>query len=854
MQALSRIQVRLLFLILLAVIPALGLTAYTVLERRTSAAAAAQEEALRLARKTAQRQEELISDARNLLLTLREIPQVRGGEPGECSALLSALLVRNPLYANLGVALTNGEVFCSALPLPQPVNIADQSYFQRAVAGGDFAIGDYQFSPTTGRASLIFGYPLIDIGQVQRVLFAALDLAWLNELAAEADLPQGSTLTVQDGNGTILVHYPDAERWVGQSILEAPVFQTVITQQGEGVGAAPGLGGTPVLFAFAPLPGSPGGGAVYVSVSIPQAVALAEADRIFLANIAGLGLVAALTLAAAWWGGQFFFLRQVNALLDSAKRLAAGDLNARAGLDYTDGELGDLARAFDEIAASFQVQKDALHASGATFANILEIAPDAIIAINEEEQITLFNKAAEKIFDYQAEEILGQPYDVLLPERFITTRVERIGQLAAVPEFEILRIMGESPEIWARRKDSTEFPAEISIARLARDGKITFIAILRDITERKQAGEGIQRQLQRLSALRIIYLAITSSLDLRLTLDVFLEQVISRLEVDAADILLLNPHTNTLEYAAGRGFRSRGNEKTSVRLGEGSAGEAALQRRVVHIPDLARAAEDFIRSPLLFGEDFVTYYAMPLVAKGQVKGVLEVFHRSALLSPDQEWPEFLETLAAQAAVAIDNASLFDNLQRSNFELAMAYDATIEGWSRALDLRDKETEGHTERVTEMTLLLAQMVGMKEEELVHVRRGALLHDMGKMGIPDNILLKSGRLTKEEWEVMRKHPVYAYGMLSPVAYLRPALDIPYGHHEKWEGSGYPRGLKGEEIPLAARIFAIVDVWDALRSVRPYRKAWPKKKALEYIKKQAGKHFDPTLVPVFLEMVGKG
>ncbi|MBU6391303.1 MAG: HD domain-containing protein [Planctomycetes bacterium] len=190
------------------------------------------------------------------------------------------------------------------------------------------------------------------------------------------------------------------------------------------------------------------------------------------------------------------------------------------------------------------------------------------------------------------------------------------------------------------------------------------------------------------------------------------------------------------------------------------------------------------------------------------------------------------------------------LGESYAELTLAYDTTIEGWSRALDLRDKETEGHTLRVTEMTLKLAQTLGVKKEELTHIRRGALLHDIGKMGIPDSILLKPDELTEEEWQIMRKHPEYAYQLLSPITYLHKALDIPYCHHEKWDGSGYPRGLKGEQIPLAARIFAVTDVWDALHSDRPYRPALPKGKAIEYIQAQSGTHFDPHVVKVFLKM----
>jgi HD-GYP domain-containing protein (c-di-GMP phosphodiesterase class II) len=192
-----------------------------------------------------------------------------------------------------------------------------------------------------------------------------------------------------------------------------------------------------------------------------------------------------------------------------------------------------------------------------------------------------------------------------------------------------------------------------------------------------------------------------------------------------------------------------------------------------------------------------------------------------------------------------------NIEQAHLQLLSAYDATIEGWSRAMDLRDKETEGHTQRVTILSDKLARLAGISEDELVFVRRGALLHDIGKLGVPDAILLKSGKLTDEEWAIMRQHPQYAYDMIYPIEYLRPALDIPYSHHEKWDGNGYPRGLKGEEIPLPARIFAIVDVWDALTSDRPYRSAWDKQKTIDYIKEESGKHFDPYIVELFNKLM---
>ena len=190
------------------------------------------------------------------------------------------------------------------------------------------------------------------------------------------------------------------------------------------------------------------------------------------------------------------------------------------------------------------------------------------------------------------------------------------------------------------------------------------------------------------------------------------------------------------------------------------------------------------------------------------------------------------------------------LREANVQLLSAYEATIEGWSHALDLRDQETEGHSRRVAELTVKMARTFGMTEEEIMHIRRGALLHDMGKIGVPDAILHKPGKLTDEDWEMMRKHPQFAYDMLYPIEYLRPALEIPLSHHEKWDGTGYPRGLKGEEIPIAARLFAVVDVWDAVTSDRPYRPAWSQEEAFTYIRDQSGKHFDPQVIDLFFKV----
>jgi PAS domain S-box-containing protein len=358
-------------------------------------------------------------------------------------------------------------------------------------------------------------------------------------------------------------------------------------------------------------------------------------------------------------------------------------------------------------------------------------------------------------------------------------------------------------------------------------------------------------RIQRITALRNIDMAITGSLDLRVVIRVALDEIVKQLKVDAAAILRLNPHTMMLEYLDANGCYTSGIKKTRIPIGTGTTGRVVQERKVIHIADLSGIDDQvFLQSNFLKEEGFISYYGAPLVAKGKVLGVLEIFHRTAHKG-NHEWMDFLETLAGQVAMAIENAGLVDDMQHKHVELIAAYNQTIEGWGTALSLKEEETAEHSQRVTEMSLKIAKAMGMEGEELYHVRLGALLHDIGKIGVPDSILLKPGKLTDDEWEVMRKHPVYAFEMLAPIAYLRRASEIPYCHHEKWDGTGYPRGLKGKHIPLSARIFAVVDVWDALSSDRPYRKAWPKDKVIEHLQNQSGSHFDPEVVECFIKII---
>lgn len=456
------------------------------------------------------------------------------------------------------------------------------------------------------------------------------------------------------------------------------------------------------------------------------------------------------------------------------------------------------------------------------------------------------NPAAAAITGYGLKELIGMRIiDLLHPDdaAMVLDRYTRRLRGEEVPAYYSFRLIHRTRETrWI----------QVHAVMIEWEGKPATLDMFFDITERRRAEDQVQQQLRHMAALRAVDMAITASMDLPLTLRVLLEQVTVQLGVDAASILLLEEETQELVYAAGQGFRNNIVKDQRIRMGRGYAGEAALKRGLVRITDMNLMPDEIWTPAKVNSEGFVTYIGLPLISKGTVKGVLEIFHRSAL-NGDPAWMNFLEAMGNQAAIAIDNAQLLKNLKTANLDLTLAYDATIAGWAHALELRDGDTEGHSQRVAEMAVDLAAAMGVHGEALVHIRRGAILHDIGKMAIPDSILKKKDNLTETEWAIMRMHPVYSYEMLTAIDFLRPALDIPFAHHEWWDGSGYPRGLREEQIPLAARIFAVVDVWDALINDRQYRKGWDEKKAMDHIRLLSGSQFDPRVVAAFCQMIEK-
>ncbi len=417
-------------------------------------------------------------------------------------------------------------------------------------------------------------------------------------------------------------------------------------------------------------------------------------------------------------------------------------------------------------------------------------------------------------------------------------------------------------EVMLYKPDKTPYYAEINASSLrdAQGTVIGYVINVHDVSERKRAELAIRES-------EALYRKRTAELETLFTLSTLLRQAqnasdvlqiavneVKRfIEVDSVVIALLDRKRENfcIEHAAGGMVPEIG---LTFSAQQESIPKQVVKSRQPYVTADYTSDPNRVKGALMeISADRLPLACVPIQSEDEILGILAVARRCSDQGQDFGLSEvrLLSTIGDMTGNYLSRVRLYEDLQRSNNLISAAYEDTIDALSRALDLRDRDTEGHTNRVIALALALARKLGMDHDQIVQVRRGAYLHDMGKIGIPDLILLKPSALTSEEWDIMRKHPQYTYDMLSHIEYLLPALDIPYCHHEKWDGTGYPRGLKGEQIPLAARLFAIVDVWDALTNERPYRHAWSQEKALQYIREQSGKHFDPAIVEIFLEII---
>jgi PAS domain S-box-containing protein len=490
----SELRVHFLLLILAAVLPGFAFTLYLGFEQRHQAMTEAREEALHLVRVAATNQERLIESERQLLIAIAQLPEVLGGEAAACHTRLAAHRQRYPRYANLMVVGPDGETLCSALPFTAPVRVGQHSWFQRAMETHRFAVGDYQVGIITGKATLMVAYPILGpSNQVQAIVAAALELGWLHQLLTEALPPEGTTLSMIDRTGTIVARYPDGESWVGRSLPRAALIWTILAE-GEGTADLLDLDGVRRLFAFKPLVGSGPQASFYVSAGIAKDMVFAGVNRVFGRMLLLLGVVALLVVAADWAGANWLILGRIQGLVRATERVAAGDLSARTGLSYQRGELGQLARAFDDMAQALETRQaeateaaDALRASEALYRSMFADNP-LPMWLYDTETLTFLdvNEAAVAHYGYTRDEFLAMTIFEIRPPEEIPTLLERIEEVRGTSLYR----PGFSRHY---TKDGRLIEVEVSSHAIHVGGRPARLVLAHDVTERRRAEAEITR-------------------------------------------------------------------------------------------------------------------------------------------------------------------------------------------------------------------------------------------------------------------------------------------------------------------------------------------------------------------------
>lgn len=1075
-------RVRLSLLFLFAVLPALGLMLYAAAEQRQLATVQAQEEALRLLRQVSSDQERLIEGTHQLLKVMADLPEIQGGDSVVCSRLFANLLKNNSSYIIFGLAKLNGDLYCSA---PQAnsglINVADRAYFQRTLNTHDFAVGDYVISRTTGKPTIHFAYPVFDgAGQVQVILIAGIDLAWLNQMATKAELPTGRTLTVIEGNGTVLSRYPDPEKWVGKSKSEAPIVQTVLDQKTEGTAESIGIDGITRFYAFGPLYRGAGGVDVYIYTGIPNNVVFADANRLLVRNLVGLGLVAILALTIAWVGGNLFFVRRVNVLLKATQRLTAGDLGTRSGLPHDQGELGQLALAFDNMAMVLEQRTVQFHQAENRYRILVEQIPAVtyMLALDEVNSMLFISPQIEQMLGFslaewlddsrlwhkqlhpddcnrvlaelahsqasgkpfrseyrllskdgqvvwvnnearvvqdgqlkllqgvmlnisdrkQVEEALGESLEKFralfhnandaiflhnitndgIPGRLIEVNdiaCQRLGyskkELLTMsskdidaPEYlnEIPKIAQEfltkgriTFEMAHVSRNGTKIPVEISFHIFTLNGTKVVLSIARDITQRKQAEDALKASE---ANYRAIFESVNDAIFVHdketgeiLNVNLKMQEMYGYTPEEARHLnvedLSSGKHPYTQEEGlllikkavqgepqlfewmakdkTGRLFCVEVNLKRAFIDGkycvlavvrditERKQMEEQLKYLSLHDPvtgiynrvyfeqEMGRlesgrhnpvgiiicdvdglkllndtmghnigdkvlvTAAGIIRQSFreddvvarIGGDEFAVLLpdsdsAVVESASQRIRNSVALYNEANTRIPLSISVGFA---VSSKASSINMAQIFkeadSNMYREKLQSGQsARIAILQTIKKALNTRDFIIEGHVDRLQSLVAELAMAIGLPDHKIADLHLLARYHDIGKVGIPDCILFKSGSLTPVETTEMQRHCEIGYRIAMSTSDLVPIADWILKHHEWWNGNGYPLGIKGGEVPLECGILAIADAYDSMTSIRPYRKAMIHHEAVAELKKYSGSQFNPQLVSKFIEL----
>ncbi|MBI4528319.1 MAG: PAS domain S-box protein [Deltaproteobacteria bacterium] len=660
------LQAKLALIIAAAFTPILGLTIYSAWDRWRDNSFQAEQQVRSMVSKALADQNRLIERADNLLFSLASSAEFRKRKTGQCNGLLAGVLKTATVYANLIAVNLSGNIICSALHAAVPVNYSDRLWFKQAVETRNSFIGEYLIGRLARSASLTLSHPVVgDRGKVKAVVAASLNFNWLEGLLKDLGSPEGTVATVIDSKGAVLIRYPEPEKWVGKAAAEVPVIKTVL-QQRNGLTESVGLDGVRRFYAFAQLPGSPVAGQAYVIFGIPKETVFAETNRDLLRDISTITLIGLLTLFTVWQVGNRLIVRPVARLVNSANRLGAGDMTARTELPQRTGELGQLSRAFDEMAEALEKRAGELSQAEEKFRTIAETAKDAIVSADTDGNIIYVNQAAESLFGYSANEIIGEPLTLLIPESLRDTHLQGFLRFVQTQE---PRLIGKTVEVVGKKKNGLDIPVEVSLTSWKVGQETFFTGIIRDITDRKQAERRNQQHIIELATLSEIDRAISSSLELRSVFGLLFERISAMLPYSAARIRLINKQSGELEQAASWSKEENHWEAEPWNSGLGT-GKRALESRM---PVIVRNV--FTDARLKNAEAFSRYglfstVAIPLLAGGEPLGVISFYTKDEHQFGDEEL-HFLSTLAGQVAVAINNSKLYEQTKKQAADLEKA---------------------------------------------------------------------------------------------------------------------------------------------------------------------------------------
>jgi len=529
------------------------------------------------------------------------------------------------------------------------------------------------------------------------------------------------------------------------------------------------------------------------------------------------------------------------------------NFDQRIELDGND-ELTRLANAFNSTIHEIGQYQDGQIKGERQFREALQNLSLAAVILDPQGRIVFCNDKIIQLSGWNQNDIVGHFWcSLFIPEENQPDCRREILEAARTG-----RITAHEDAVLVLRNGTTRTFTLSNTLLYAPDEMVTgIVRIGEDVTERRKAEAMLRKSLRetrlhlsRLTALRNIDTTITSTMDTMAKIESVAATIQDSLDVDAVDFLRLDIEDHTLVPIAAKGLSQDFLELQPVQSDDPVIKQMSDYNDPLILVHPHKSQFPPWTKTRVDGSRWIEFYAAaPMISNSKLIGILEVFAKQPV-DTDEGWLEHFKSLALQATITIENDEMVQGIQRANHELLQAYEGTLIGWARALELRDKETRGHSERMMDLTMRLGRRLGMDSKALEVIARGVLLHDIGKMGVPDYILHKPGPLTDEEWVVMRQHPQFAYNLLKNIPYLADALDVAYGHHERWDGTGYPRGLHGSDIPFSARIFSVIDVWDALTHDRPYRPAWPEEEALAYIREQAGSQFDPRVVEAFIQL----